>query len=42
MPSFQVIDAPREAGMRSKPKRAVLVIIVTLAAFIFSCVLAMV
>lgn len=42
MPSFQVIDAPREAGMRSKPKRAVMVIIITLAAFIFSCVLALV
>lgn len=42
MPSFQVIDAPREAGMRSKPKRAILVVVITMAAFIFSCVLAMI
>jgi uncharacterized protein involved in exopolysaccharide biosynthesis len=42
MPSFQVIDAPREAGMRSKPKRAVLVVIIGLAAFIFACVLALI
>jgi capsule polysaccharide export protein KpsE/RkpR len=42
MPSFQIIDAPREAGMRSKPKRAILVVIITLAAFIFACVLALI
>lgn len=42
MPSFQVIDAPREAGMRSKPKRAILVVIISLAAFIFACVLAII
>jgi len=42
MPSFQVIDAPREAGMRSKPKRAIMVVVITMAAFIFSCVLAMI
>ncbi|MFA7542819.1 MAG: Wzz/FepE/Etk N-terminal domain-containing protein [Candidatus Cloacimonadaceae bacterium] len=36
MPSFEVIDAPREAGMRSKPKRAILVIVLSLAGFIFS------
>lgn len=41
MPSYELIDAPREAGMRSKPKRAVLVIILTLAGFIFSSVLAL-
>jgi len=42
MPSFEVIDAPREAGRRSKPKRAVLVILITMAAFIFSCVIALI
>lgn len=42
MPTFEVIDAPREAGMRSKPKRAILVIITTLAFFIISCVLALI
>lgn len=42
LPTFQIIDAPREAGMRSKPKRAVLVILITTAAFIFACALAMI
>ncbi|MCK9583606.1 MAG: Wzz/FepE/Etk N-terminal domain-containing protein [Candidatus Cloacimonetes bacterium] len=42
MPSFEVIDAPREAGRRSKPKRAVLVILITMAAFISSCVIALI
>jgi uncharacterized protein involved in exopolysaccharide biosynthesis len=42
MPTFEVIDAPLEAGRRSKPKRAIVVIIITMAAFIFSCVIAMI
>ncbi|HNQ44537.1 MAG TPA: hypothetical protein PKI59_08900, partial [Candidatus Cloacimonadota bacterium] len=41
-PSFEVIDAPREAGMRSKPKRAVLVIVITMASFIFAMMLALI
>ncbi|MCB5265493.1 MAG: Wzz/FepE/Etk N-terminal domain-containing protein [Candidatus Cloacimonetes bacterium] len=42
MPTFEIIDVPREAGRRSKPKRAVLVIVITMAAFIFSCVMALI
>lgn len=42
LPTFQIIDAPREAGMRSKPKRAVLVILITTAGFIFASALALV
>jgi tyrosine-protein kinase Etk/Wzc len=42
LPSFEVIDQPREAGMRSKPRRAILVIVITMAAFIFSTLLALV
>lgn len=42
MPSFEIIDAPRTAGMRSKPKRAVLVVVITMAAFLAACVLALI
>jgi len=42
MPSFELIDAPREAGRRSKPKRAIIVILITMAAFIISCVIALI
>lgn len=42
MPSFQVLDAPQEAGRRSKPKRAVIVIVCTLAAGLFSLLLALI
>lgn len=42
MPSFEVIDQPQEAGMRSKPKRAILVIVLTMAAFILACTVALI
>lgn len=42
LPSFEIIDQPREAGMRSKPRRAILVVVITMAAFIFSVVIALV
>lgn len=41
MPSFQVLDAPQEAGRRSKPKRAIIVIVCTLAAGLFSLIIAL-
>lgn len=42
LPSFEIIDQPREAGMRSKPRRAILVVVITMATFIFSVVIALV
>ncbi len=42
MPSFQVLDAPQEAGRRSKPKRAIIVIVCTLAAGLLSLIIALI
>ena len=42
LPSFEVYDAPQLAGIRSKPKRALTVVLSTVAAFILSCVLALI
>lgn len=40
MPRFDILDSPSLAGMRSKPRRAVLVTVITIAAFLLACVLA--
>lgn len=42
LPSFEVVDKPIIAGMRSKPKRAVTVVIITIAAFLLSSLMALV
>jgi len=42
LPTFEIYDAPQIAGIRSKPKRAITVIVSTVAAFIFSCILALI
>ncbi len=42
MPSMEIIDSPNLAGLKSKPKRALTVILVTLAAFILACVLSII
>jgi uncharacterized protein involved in exopolysaccharide biosynthesis len=42
MPSFDILDAPSLAGLRSKPKRAVLVSVITFMAFLLACFLAVV
>ena len=42
LPTFEVYDAPQLAGIRSKPKRALTVVISTVAAFILSCLLALI
>jgi len=42
LPTFEVYDAPQLAGIRSKPKRALTVVLSTVAAFILSCVLALI
>ncbi|MDZ4121887.1 MAG: hypothetical protein U1C33_05665, partial [Candidatus Cloacimonadaceae bacterium] len=41
MPSFEIIDKPVLAGLRSKPKRAIIVVSVTIAAFLLACVIAL-
>jgi uncharacterized protein involved in exopolysaccharide biosynthesis len=41
MPTLEIVDYPREAGMRVRPKRAFLCIIATLAGFVISLVLAL-
>jgi len=42
MPAFEIMDAPIVAGMRSKPKRAVTVIIITFCAFMLACIIALI
>lgn len=42
MPAFEIIDAPDVAGLRSKPKRALIVVLVTIAAFMLSCLIALI
>lgn len=42
MPSFDIMDSPSLAGMRSKPRRAILVAVATFAAFLLACLLAVV
>jgi len=42
MPSFDILDPPSMAGLRSKPKRALLVSIVTFMAFLLACFVAIV
>ncbi|MEN6444502.1 MAG: Wzz/FepE/Etk N-terminal domain-containing protein [Candidatus Cloacimonas sp.] len=42
LPTFEVYDAPQIAGIRSKPKRALTVVLSTVAAFILSCILALI
>ena len=42
LPTFEVYDAPQLAGIRSKPKRALTVVLSTVAAFVLSCVLALI
>ncbi len=42
MPSFQVLDHPQEAGRRSKPKRAIIVIVCTLAAVLLAMIIALI
>ncbi len=42
MPDFDILDRPSLAGLRSKPKRAVLVSVVTFMAFLLACFLAVV
>jgi len=40
MPSFDILDSPSLAGLRSKPKRAILVSVITFMAFLLACLLA--
>lgn len=42
MPSYDVMDSPSLAGLRSKPKRAVLVAVITFMAFLLACFLAVI
>ncbi|HNT52395.1 MAG TPA: hypothetical protein PKH19_03265, partial [Candidatus Syntrophosphaera sp.] len=42
LPSFDILDRPSLAGLRSKPKRAVLVSVVTFAAFLLACLAAVI
>lgn len=42
MPTLEIVDYPREAGMRVKPKRAILCIISTIVGFFVSLVLALI
>jgi len=42
MPVFEVVDSPKVAGIRARPKRALTVIVITTAAFILSCLLAVI
>ncbi len=41
MPSFEIIDKPVLAGLRSRPKRGMIVVSVTFAAFLLACVVAL-
>ncbi len=40
LPTFEVMDSPKLAGLRSKPKRALIVVCCTIAAFLIACVIA--
>ena len=42
LPTFEVLDPPQQAGFRSKPKRAIIVILSTFAAFILACCIALI
>lgn len=42
LPTFEVMDSPNLAGLRSKPKRALIVVLTTFAAFLIACILAFV
>ncbi len=42
LPTFEVLDTPGLAGLRSKPKRAIIVVLSTMAAFILACVIALI
>lgn len=42
LPTFEVIDPPQMPGLRSKPRRAIIVVISTLAAFLLACVIALI
>jgi tyrosine-protein kinase Etk/Wzc len=42
MPTLEIVDYPREAGLRAKPKRAVLCIIATLIGLFLSLMLALI
>lgn len=41
MPTLEIVDHPREAGLRAKPKRALLCIVTTLIGFAVSLILAL-
>jgi uncharacterized protein involved in exopolysaccharide biosynthesis len=41
MPSIELLDNPRLAGRRESPKRAIICILATLAAFIFAVAVVM-
>lgn len=38
LPTFEIIDPPQLPGLRSKPRRAIIVVLVTIAAFLMACV----
>ena len=42
MPSYDVLDSPSLAGLRSKPKRAMMVVVITVMAFLLACFLAVI
>lgn len=42
MPSLEIIDQPRLAGMRLRPRRAIICIISAFSAFVLACVLAII
>jgi uncharacterized protein involved in exopolysaccharide biosynthesis len=42
LPTFEVYDSPQTPGLRSKPKRALIVVITVMAAFILACILALI
>jgi tyrosine-protein kinase Etk/Wzc len=42
MPTLEIVDYPREAGLRTKPHRAMLCIVATLVGFVISLVLALI
>jgi uncharacterized protein involved in exopolysaccharide biosynthesis len=42
MPTLDIVDYPREAGLRARPKRAILCIIATLIGLIVSLILAVI
>lgn len=42
LPTFEVYDQPQIAGIRSKPKRALIVVFTTVAAFLLACVVVLI